>query len=47
MKMSYEKSVELALAKGFEEIQDENAYKGAYFVRNGLTWIHNIDGISK
>lgn len=34
MKMNYRKSVELALALGYEEVEDSNAYKGSYFIKN-------------
>lgn len=43
--MDYEKSVELALAKGYQAVPDPNAYRGVFYVRNGLIWIHEIDAL--
>jgi len=43
MKMDYQKSRELALANGYQEIPDSNAYKNAYFIKNDKKWIHDID----
>lgn len=45
MKMNYTKSVELALALGYEEIIDENAYQGKYYIKNGKKWIHVIEAL--
>jgi len=42
MKMDYKKSVELALCIGYEEVQDANAFKGCYFIKDGKKWIHDI-----
>lgn len=47
MKMNYAKSVELALALGYKEILDENAYKGRYFIKNEKKWIHHIEALKK
>jgi len=43
--MDYTKNVELALHHGYEEVIDENAYKGRYFVKDGKIWIHDIDAL--
>lgn len=43
--MEYRKSVELALSKGYEEVQDTTAYRGRYFVKDGLIWVHEIDAL--
>lgn len=45
MKMDYLKNIELALALGFEEVLDENAYKGKYYVKGGKIWIHDISAL--
>lgn len=45
MKMNYGKSVELALAKGYQEIADPHAYRGVCFVKDGLIWIHDIEAL--
>lgn len=45
MKMNYRKSVELALALGYEEVEDSNAYKGSYFIKNDKKWIHDISAL--
>ena len=43
--MDYQKSRELAIANGYQEIPDSSAYMGAYFLKNDKKWIHNIDGL--
>ena len=43
--MNYQKSVELALALGYEGIPDESAYKGIYYSKNGMIWIHDIEAL--
>ena len=43
--MNYQKSVELAVALGYEGIPDESAYKGIYYSKNGLIWIHDIEAL--
>ncbi|MFG0320985.1 hypothetical protein ACF8EF_01375 [Pseudomonas sp. zjy_15] len=45
MKINYQKSVELALALGYEETPDESAYKGVYYKKNGLIWIYDIEAL--
>ena len=45
MKMDYEKSKELAIANGYQEIPDSSAYMGAYFLKDDKKWIHNIDAL--
>jgi hypothetical protein len=45
MKMDYLKNIELAVSLGFEEVSDENAYKGRYYIKNGIIWIHDIDAL--
>jgi hypothetical protein len=43
--MNYQKSVDLAVALGYEEIPDESAYKGIYYSKNGMIWIHDIEAL--
>jgi len=43
--MDYQKSVTLAIALGYEGIQDESAYKGIYYSKNGMIWIHDIEAL--
>ena len=38
----YLPSERLALAHGFVEISDFNAYNGRYFIKNDKIWIHDI-----
>ncbi|HCF6140388.1 MULTISPECIES: hypothetical protein [Pseudomonas] len=45
MKMDYQKSVALAIALGYEGIHDESAYKGIYYSKNGMIWIHDIEAL--
>ena len=45
MKINYQKSVELAVALGYEGIPDESAYKGIYYSKNGMIWIHDIEAL--
>lgn len=41
----FNRSEQKALRNGFEVINDENAYNGRYFVKEGKKWIHNIDAL--
>ena len=43
--MYYTNSEKLALSKGFEEVLDENAFNGRYFIKDGKIWIHDIDAL--
>ena len=43
--VNYNRSEKKALANGFEEVADDNAYNGRYFVKDGLLWIHNISAL--
>lgn len=43
--MNYQKSVDLAMALGYKGIPDESAYKGIYFSKNGMIWIHDIEAL--
>jgi hypothetical protein len=45
MKMDYYKNVELALRLGFEEINDIKAYRGKYYIKDELIWIHDIEAL--
>lgn len=45
MKMNYHKNVELALTLGFEEVCDEKAYRGKYYINDRLIWIHDIEAL--
>ena len=42
-KIKYSRSERKALNSGFEEILDEYALNGRYFVKNGLFWIYDIN----
>lgn len=35
----------MALKNSFKAVEDENAYNGRYFVKNGKIWIHNIKAL--
>ena len=43
--MDYHKNVELALNLGFEEVCYEKAYRGKYYIKDGLVWIHDIEAL--
>lgn len=45
MKMNYRKSVELAIALGYEMIPDESAYNGVFYSKNGRIWIYDIEAL--
>lgn len=45
MKMDYYKNIELALSLGFEEVCDNKAYRGKYYIKDGLIWIHDIEAL--
>lgn len=45
--MDYKTSVELALHLGYEEIQDSQAFKGQYFIKDGKKWIHDIEALMR
>lgn len=45
MKMDYHKNIELALSLGFEEVCDNKAYRGKYYIKDGLIWIHDIEAL--
>jgi CII-binding regulator of phage lambda lysogenization HflD len=47
MKMDYSKNIELALALGFEEVLDEKAFKGKYYVKDSIVWIHDITALKR
>lgn len=47
MKMDYEKSAELAISLGYNEIIDENAYKGRFFQKDQKIWIHDIEALKR
>ena len=44
-KKPYNSSEQEAIKKGFEEVQDSEAYNGRYFIKDGLIWIHNIEAL--
>ncbi len=46
-KIGFNISERKALASGFQEVSDSNAYNGRYFVKDGLMWIHNISALKK
>ncbi len=46
-KMDYKTSVELALHLGYKEVQDNSAFKGRYFIKDGKKWIHDIEALMK
>ncbi|MGP2947316.1 hypothetical protein [Serratia nevei] len=39
--------IQLALNLGYEAVPDQEAYTGAYFIKNGRKWIFNIIGLKK
>lgn len=41
----YNASENEAISKGFEEMEDSEAYNGKYFIKDGLVWIHNIQAL--
>lgn len=41
----YNTSEKEAIEKGFEEVEDDEAYNGRYFKKDGLIWIHNIQAL--
>lgn len=43
--MDYQTSVELALHLGYDEVQDPQAFKGRYFIKDGKKWIHDIEAL--
>jgi hypothetical protein len=43
--MDYSKNIELAMSLGLQEVSDENAYNGKFYVKNGIIWIHNIEAL--
>ncbi len=43
--MDYLKNINLAIGLGFEEKLDPNTYKGKFYTKNGLIWIHDIDAL--
>lgn len=45
--MDYQTSVELALHLGYEEVQDSQAFRGRYFVKDGKKWIHDIEALMR
>lgn len=45
MKKDYQKNAELAISQGFEEVCDEKAYEGRYYIKDGLIWIHDIEAL--
>ncbi|MGV6989745.1 hypothetical protein ACWA5Z_12805 [Testudinibacter sp. P80/BLE/0925] len=36
-----------AIALGYTEIQDERAFNGRYFIKDGKKWIHNIEALRR
>lgn len=45
--MDYKTSVELALHLGYKEVQDSQAFKGLYFIKDGKKWIHDIEALMR
>ena len=45
--MDYQTSVELALHLGYEEVQDPQAFKSRYFIKDGKKWIHDIEALMR
>lgn len=41
----FNRSELLALKCGFKTVEDENAYNGRYFIKDGLKWIHNLKAL--
>lgn len=45
MMKNYQKNTELAISQGFEEVCDKKAYRGKYYIKDGLIWIHDIEAL--
>ena len=45
MKIDYETSIELALFHGYKKVEDDKAFKGCYFIKDGKKWIHDIEAL--
>jgi hypothetical protein len=43
--MDYQTSVQLAIHLGYKEVQDPQAFKGRYFIKDGKKWIHDIEAL--
>ncbi|BCM75947.1 hypothetical protein KAM329D_37040 [Aeromonas caviae] len=43
--MDYLTSVQLALHLGYKEVQDSQAFKGRYLIKDGKKWIHDIEAL--
>jgi len=43
MGRSYRQSVLKALKNGFRPVDDPKSYRGIYFMKKKLKWIHDID----
>ena len=41
----YNASENEAISKGYEEVEDNEAFNGRYFIKDGLIWIHNIEAL--
>jgi hypothetical protein len=41
----YNGSEQHAYNCGFKAVDDENAYNGRYFIKNGKKWIHNLKAL--
>jgi hypothetical protein len=47
MMMDYLKNIQLALTLGFEEMLDENAYNGKFYIKDDQIWIHDIVALKR
>lgn len=43
----YTESERLALALGYREVADDNAFRGRYFIKDGKKWIHNLEALRR
>ena len=43
----FNRSELLAIKNGFEVVNDEDAYNGRYFIKDGKKWIHNIEALKR
>ncbi len=42
---SYNRSEQMAYENGFRAVEDDDAYNGRYFIRDGEKWIHCVEAL--
>lgn len=42
----YTNEEQLALSSGHQEMRQDNAYRGRFFIKNGLKWMFNIKSLN-